>query len=47
VCGLTLLFGGCDLTEALLHTLAAHGFTVQGHLLELYGQCATCRQAHD
>ena len=46
VCGLTLVFGGCDLTQALLHTLAAHGFTVQGHLLELYGQCVTCRQAY-
>jgi Fe2+ or Zn2+ uptake regulation protein len=45
-CGLTLVFGGCDLTKALLHTLAAHGFTVQGHLLELYGQCVACQQAY-
>jgi Fe2+ or Zn2+ uptake regulation protein len=42
----TLVFGGCDLTQALLNTLAAHGFTVQGHLLELYGQCVACQQAY-
>lgn len=44
VCGQTLVLGGCDLTQALLHALATQGFVVQGHLLELYGKCAACQQ---
>lgn len=42
-CGTTLLVEGCAAIESLTSLLARHGFQVQGHMLELFGQCAHCR----
>ena len=41
-CGSTLLIGGCDLAPVVSPSLAGTGFTVAGHLLEVYGWCAPC-----
>lgn len=41
-CGTTLMLGGCDLDALLAPILAASGFLIEGHVLELYGQCARC-----
>jgi Fur family ferric uptake transcriptional regulator len=42
-CGQTLVVSGCAVVEALGQTLAAQGFTVSGHTLEIFGTCAGCR----
>lgn len=43
VCGVATLLEGCSVEQALADTLAALDFAVQGHVLEIYGRCRTCR----
>lgn len=45
-CGDTLLIGGWNLEALLAPSLIGTGFEVQGHVMELYGRCGTCRQDH-
>lgn len=44
-CSLTMVIGGCDLTPVTSPTLQGTGFTVQSHLLEVYGWCTGCSSA--
>ena len=44
-CGSTLLIGGCDLAPVVSPSLDGTGFTVAGHLLEVYGWCGPCTSA--
>jgi Fe2+ or Zn2+ uptake regulation protein len=46
-CGVTLLVEGCSALDSLSSLLALQGFQVQGHLLELFGLCASCRHPAD
>ena len=41
-CGTTMVIGGFDLTPVLSPTLHGTGFTVESHLLEVYGWCRPC-----
>jgi len=43
-CGVTLLLAGCGALASVNTALAAQGFAIQGHLLEVYGRCATCQR---
>lgn len=45
-CGDTLLIGGWNLEALLAPSLIGTGFEVQGHVMELYGRCGTCRRDH-
>jgi Fur family ferric uptake transcriptional regulator len=43
-CGKVVAFEGCAL-EGLVERLASQtDFTIEGHLLQLYGQCAACQR---
>lgn len=42
-CGYTLVVSGCAAVEALTLSLAQQGFTVSGHMLEIFGTCERCK----
>ncbi|NCC33094.1 MAG: transcriptional repressor [Chloroflexia bacterium] len=42
-CGALLMFEGCAMIDSLTSMLEAQGFQVQGHIVELFGLCATCQ----
>lgn len=42
-CGATVEFEGCDLSTFLARVSRDTGYTVEDHLLELVGLCASCR----
>jgi len=44
-CGAVFVLGGCLIEPVLDMLLAETDFHVQGHVLEVYGVCATCRAA--
>jgi Fur family ferric uptake transcriptional regulator len=44
-CGTTLLLGGCDLAPVVSPSLRDTGFTIESHLLEVYGWCGPCRDS--
>ena len=41
-CGTTMVIGGCNLTPVISPSLQGTGFTVESHLLEVYGWCRPC-----
>ncbi|MEJ5345966.1 MULTISPECIES: transcriptional repressor [Chloroflexus] len=42
-CGAVTSFEGCDLDNLLNRVAAETGFSVEGHLLQLFGRCARCQ----
>lgn len=44
-CGTVIAFEGCALDELVARLAAQTDFTIEGHLLQLYGRCAACRTA--
>ncbi len=44
-CGTVIAFAGCALDELVARLAAQTDFAIEGHLLQLYGRCATCRKA--
>lgn len=43
-CGRAVDFTDCDLTSLERKLSEKTGFTIEGHLLELYGRCQGCRE---
>lgn len=41
-CGSVAEFSDAELDQRILQQARAHGFTLEGHSLELYGLCAEC-----
>jgi Fur family ferric uptake transcriptional regulator len=41
-CGRVVAFAGCALDTLLVQLSQQTGFQIEGHLLEVYGQCAAC-----
>jgi Fur family transcriptional regulator, ferric uptake regulator len=44
-CGDVIPIESCNLESLVDTELATHGFTVQGHVLEIFGTCAGCETA--
>ena len=44
-CGTTMVIGGCNLAPVISPSLQGTGFTVESHLLEVYGWCRPCAGA--
>lgn len=42
-CGAVTSFEGCDIEQMIANVAAQTGFSVEGHLLQLFGRCAKCR----
>lgn len=42
-CGAVISFEGCDLEQMLARVAKETGFSVEGHLLQLFGRCAQCQ----
>jgi Fur family transcriptional regulator, ferric uptake regulator len=42
-CGATLAIGDCAVESSVAPQLAAVGFEIQGHVLEIFGRCGSCR----
>lgn len=42
-CGTATMLDGCAVENLLASSLAELDFDVQGHVLEIYGRCRTCR----
>jgi Fur family ferric uptake transcriptional regulator len=42
-CGTVITFEGCALDELVARLASQTEFTIDGHLLQLYGRCASCR----
>lgn len=43
-CGVVIAFEGCALDELLARLALQTDFAIEGHLLQIYGRCADCRQ---
>lgn len=43
-CGTVITFEGCALDELVAHLASQTAFTIEGHLLQLYGRCAQCKE---
>jgi Fur family ferric uptake transcriptional regulator len=46
-CGRVVAFAGCALDTPLAQLSQQTGFQIEGHLLEVYGQCAACSEQAD
>lgn len=44
-CGAVIAFEGCALGDLLDRLASQTSFAIEGHLLQLYGRCATCQEA--
>lgn len=44
-CGAVADFTACDVSQRVADLTTQLNFAVEGHWLEVYGQCATCRKA--
>ena len=44
-CGAVVAFEGCALGDLADRLTASTDFTIEGHLLQIYGRCAKCRVA--
>lgn len=42
-CGAVTSFEGCDIEQMIANVAEQTGFSVEGHLLQLFGRCAKCR----
>lgn len=42
-CGISIDLVGCHLDDLLMKKAEAQGFDIQGHWLEVYGKCNSCR----
>ncbi len=42
-CGMVIAFEGCALDELIERLAAQTNFTIEGHLLQIYGRCARCQ----
>jgi Fur family ferric uptake transcriptional regulator len=42
-CGVVIAFEGCALDELLARLATQTDFAIEGHLLQLYGRCASCQ----
>jgi len=45
VCGKSIDFTHCDLSELVKNLSDKTGFIIEGHLLEFFGKCPNCRDA--
>ncbi len=43
-CGTVIAFEGCALGDLLANLARETDFAIEGHLLQIYGRCATCQQ---
>jgi Fur family ferric uptake transcriptional regulator len=43
-CGTVIAFEGCALDDLVARLASQTEFTIDGHLLQLYGRCASCRK---
>lgn len=43
-CGTVIAFEGCALDELLARLSQQTNFRIEGHLLQIYGRCASCQQ---
>jgi len=46
-CGTTVAFTACPVDELVQRLTRDTDFTIQGHLLEVFGVCPTCRHAQE
>lgn len=46
-CGTVIAFEGCVLDELVARLAVQTNFAIEGHLLQLHGRCAACREASD
>jgi Fur family ferric uptake transcriptional regulator len=42
-CGVVIAFQGCALDDLLIRLASQTNFAIEGHLLQLYGRCASCK----